>query len=169
VTDVDIAELLRQQLTGGASLQETVGRIAQSDPQLAPIAQLIAEREEQLQRDLEQQEQESLLEQQEAELLAERRQRAVALREHLDGITAELDALRARLGDLAGAVGACPACFGDDPACPWCRGRGGPGFMPPDPGGFDRLVMPALRLYVRLHGRLITEVGGSAAHERSAR
>src|SRR5262249_38258252 len=144
------AELLRQQLAGGPSLQESLGQLAQSDPQLGSIAQLLAQREEQLQRDLERQEQEELLDQQEADRLGDRRQRAAALREHLEGSTAEVESLRARLAEIAEALGACRACFGADRACPWCRGRGGPGFMPPEPDGFNHLVMPAVRLHVRL-------------------
>jgi hypothetical protein len=131
VTDLDVMQLVQQQLSGGPSLQESIGRLAQSDPDLAPLAQLLAQREEQLQRDLERDEQASQVEQQEAEQAEARQRRASALREHLDGITAELGALRARLDDVAGALGACPACFGDDRGCHWCHGRGGPGSMPP--------------------------------------
>jgi hypothetical protein len=168
VADLDVAELLKQQLSGGASLRDSVTSLAQSDPKLAPIVEMLAQREEQLQQDVDDDEQAELLQQQEAEELADRRQRASALREQFAGIAAEVDGLRAKLGDVAAALGACPACFGDDRSCPWCRGRGGPGFMPPDPDGFDRLVMPALRLHVRLHGRRITEVAAGATHERSA-
>jgi hypothetical protein len=168
VSDLDVMELVQQQLSGGPSLQESIGRLAQSDPQLAPIAQLLVQREEQLARELERDGQESMVEQQEMELREARQRRAAALREHLDEISAEVDALRARLGDLAAALGACPVCFGDDRGCSVCRGRGGAGFMPPDPAGFDRLVMPALRLHVRLHGRQITAVDDGATRERSA-
>jgi uncharacterized membrane protein YccC len=168
MTDVDIVELLQRQLAAGQSLQDSVSELAQADPKLAPIVQLLAQREQDAQRDLEQDDQQVQLEQQELELLEEHRRQGAVLREHLDEITAELGALRDRLADLAGALGACPACFGEDRSCWWCRGRGVPGFMPPEPAGFDRLVMPALQLHARLHGRRTTEVDSSATQERSA-
>lgn len=168
MANLDVAELLKQQLSGGASLRDSVSSLAQSDPQLAPIVEMLNQREEQLQQELDHDEQADLLQQQEAEELADRRQRATALREQFAGITAEVDGLRGKLADLAAALGACPACFGDDGSCPWCRGRGRPGFMPPDPDGFTRLVLPALKLQVRLHGRRLTEVADGATHERSA-
>lgn len=168
--DVDIVDLLQRQLAAGQSLQESVSELAQADPKLAPIVQLLAQREQDAQHDLEQDEQQAELEQQEQEqeLLEEQRRQGAVLREHLDDIIAELDTLRDRLGDLAGALGACPACFGEDRSCGWCRGRGVPGFMPPEPAGFDRLVMPALQLHARLHGRRTNEVDRSATQERSA-
>jgi hypothetical protein len=168
MTDVDIVELLQRQLAAGQSLQDSVNELAQADPKLAPIVQLLTQREQDAQRDLEQDDQQAQLEQQELELLEEHRREGAVLREHFDEIIAELDTLRDRLGDLAGALGACPACFGEDRSCRWCRGRGVPGFMPPEPAGFDRLVMPALQLHARLHGRRTTEVDSRATQERSA-
>ncbi|GAA0920734.1 hypothetical protein [Virgisporangium aurantiacum] len=162
--DLDIAALIKQHLAGGASVQESLGRLTESDPDLAPIAQILMQREEQLRSELAEEERDDLQEQE----LADRRMRAAALREHLDGITAEVDALRARLADAADALGACRICFGDDRGCPWCGGRGRPGFMPPDPDGFDRLVLPALRLHVRLRGRRTTGQAAGATRERSA-
>jgi hypothetical protein len=167
VADVDVVELLQRQLAAGQSLQRCVTELAQADPKLAPIVQLLAQREEDAQRDLEKDDQPVQLEHQELELLEERRQQGAVLREHLDEITAELDALRNRLGELAAALGACPGCFGEDRSCQWCRGRGVPGFMPPEPAEFNRLVMPAVQLHARLHGRRITEVDNRATRERS--
>jgi hypothetical protein len=167
VTDVDVVGLLQRQLAAGQSLQQCVSELAQADPKLAPIVQLLTQREENAQRDLEQDNQQMQLEQQELELLEERRRQGAVLREQLDEITAELDALRDRLGDLAGALGACPACFGEDRSCRWCRGRGVPGFMPPEPANFNRLVMPAVQLHARLHGRRTTVVDNRATRERS--
>jgi len=167
VTDVDVVELLHRQLAAGQSLQHCVRELAQADPKLAPIVELLTQREEDAQRDLEQDEQQVQLEQHELELLEERRQQGSVLRQHFDEITAELGALRDRLGELAGALGACPVCFGEDRSCQWCRGRGVPGFMPPEPAGFNRLVMPAVQLHARLHGRRITEVDNMAPRERS--
>ena len=170
VTDVDVVELLHRNLAAGQSLQHCVRELAQADPTLAPVVELLAQREEDAQRDLEQDgqdEQQVRLEQHELELLKERRRHGAVLRQHFDEITAELGALRDRLGELAGALGACPACFGEDRSCQWCRGRGVPGFMPPEPAGFNRLVMPAVQLHARLHGRRLTEAHNTAPRERS--
>jgi hypothetical protein len=168
MTDIDLAALVKQQLAGGASVQQSLGKLAETDPQLAPIARLLAQREEELRQELEQEEQDELLDRREEEALADRRRRAKDLREHLEGLTAEVAALRARFADVAGALGACRVCFGDDRACPWCLGRGGPGFMPPDPDGFERMVLPALRLHVRLRARLTSKVEDTSTRERTA-
>ena len=171
MTDVDVVELLQRQLAAGQSLQECVSELARADPKLAPIVELLAQREEDARSDpdpaLGPGEQPVQLGQPELDLLEEYRRQGPVLRQHFDEITAELDALRDRLGELAGALGACSACFGDDRSCPWCRGRGVPGFMPPEPADFNRLVMPAVQLHARLHGRRITEVDDKATRERS--
>jgi hypothetical protein len=73
VTDVDVVELLQRQLAAGQSLQQCVSELAQADPKLAPIVQLITQREEDARRDLEQDNEQMQLEQQELELLEERR------------------------------------------------------------------------------------------------
>jgi hypothetical protein len=168
VPDLDLAELVKQHLAGGPSVQESLGGLAESDPQLAPVMRLLAQREEQLQQELAREEEAALDEQREEERLADQRRRAAALRAHLDELTAELAAMRAKLGDVAAALGACPTCLGEEPTCVWCRGRGAPGFMPPDPEGFNRLVLPAVLLYVRLNRRPHIEVDDRATAERSA-
>lgn len=50
----------------------------------------------------------------------------------------------ARNSILARALGACD-CWGELAACAVCRGRGGPGWRPPDRASFDALVRPVLR------------------------
>ena len=156
--------LLRQQLGGGAGLPDGIAALAESDPQLGPVAELLAQREQQLQEQLERQEEEERRQQDElarheegARQAAARRERSQALRGHLEDLSHELEATRAILEDLAAALGACPNCFGADPACRWCRGRGRPGFMPPDPAAFQDLVVPAVALFVRLRGRVTNE------------
>lgn len=148
-----LIDLLQQQLTGGADLSDSIGKLAQSDPRLGQIAQFIAKREEQLQEELDRQELEEQQRQQEVQRLDGRRERADALRHHVEEMAAELDTLRATLDEVAGALGACPSCWGEQPGCRWCRGRGRAGFMPPDPESFDRLVMPAVRVHAHLHRR----------------
>jgi hypothetical protein len=169
VTDVDVVELLQRQLAAGQSLQQCVSELARADPKLAPIVELLAQREEDTRPDPDPGPNEQLVQlgQPELDLLEEYRRQGPVLRQQFDEITTELDALRDRLGELAGALGACPACFGENRSCPWCRGRGVPGFMPPEPSDFNRLIMPAVQLHARLHGRRITAVDNKATRERS--
>ena len=61
---------------------------------------------------------------------------------------------------LAAALGACPACWGEDPSCRWCRGRGAPGALAPDPEEFTTWVVPAVRAHVRLRDHRVPKVDG---------
>jgi hypothetical protein len=76
----------------------------------------------------------------------------------------ELRAEVARTGErcdrFAAAVGACSACWGEDPGCRWCRGRGRPGALAPDPEEFTAWVVPAVRAHVRLRDHRVPQVGG---------
>jgi hypothetical protein len=65
--------------------------------------------------------------------------------------TDELEVLRNELADLrqandtlAAALGACQYCWGGDRQCRVCRGRGRPGYAPPDAELFNELVLPAV-------------------------
>ena len=145
-----LLSLLQQQLSGRASVTESLASMVGTDPELAPITQLLAQREAQLQRQLEEDDAngtDDLVAEQQRE---ERRRRGEAIRAFIEQQAAELDAVRLVLDDVAAALGACPSCFGADPQCRWCRGRGTPGFMPPEPDSFERLVLPALRVQARL-------------------
>lgn len=126
-------------------------QLANGDPEMAQLVQVLAQREEQLARDLEAREAEESARQEEARQAAERRDGADALRHLVDEMSSELDGLRRVLDEVAAALGACPSCWGDDPGCRWCRGRGHPGFMPPDRDAFDRLILPAVRTHVLVH------------------
>jgi len=57
----------------------------------------------------------------------------------------ELADLRQANDTLASALGACPYCWGGDDCCRVCRGRGRPGYAPPDPDLFEELVVPAVQ------------------------
>ena len=70
---------------------------------------------------------------------------AEGIRLEFDGLVHEVDDLRTRLDELAAALGACPGCWGEDSSCGWCRGRGAPGALLPDPDAFTRFVRPALQ------------------------
>ena len=60
-------------------------------------------------------------------------------------LRAELADLRQANDTMASALGACPYCWGGDVVCRVCRGRGRPGYAPPDPALFHQFVVPALR------------------------
>ncbi|MGW5192749.1 hypothetical protein ACWEOO_26130 [Kribbella sp. NPDC004138] len=163
MSNTEMLELIKKQLAGGQSLEATVSELARNDPELAPVVELLAKRQETLAE-------ENLLAEQEdhaTEWEAERHLRSRELRTHFEDITAALNALRDQLARVAGALGACPACFGDDAGCQWCRGRGRPGFMPPEPESFAEIVLPAVRLHVRLHGRRNGLTDQANSHERS--
>ena len=68
-----------------------------------------------------------------------------APREDVAALRAELADLRQANDTMAFALGACPYCWGGDLSCRACRGRGRPGYAPPDPALFQEFVVPALR------------------------
>lgn len=163
-------ELLRQQLAGdAAAADEPPGGLAGLTGSAPQIAQLLSQREAQLQRDLAAAEEAERLEAQAELRLAERHEREESLRRRVDELTDQLDAAYGLLDDLAAALGACPACFGGDDACRWCRGRGAPGFTAPEPSLFNRLVRPAVVLFARLHRRVAPTVttGPPSQRERT--
>jgi hypothetical protein len=96
------------------------------------------------------------------------RRLAESVRREFEGVSAELTGLRARLDDLAAALGACPGCWGEDPGCGWCRGRGRPGRLDPDPDAFGRLVMPAVRVEIAIRRRDGRDRGTGTDERRSA-
>jgi hypothetical protein len=71
--------------------------------------------------------------------------RATELKETLRAVGEELRALRSLNDDLAAALGACRLCWGADPDCPRCDGRGGAGWIQPDPDKYRMFVEPAIR------------------------
>lgn len=85
---------------------------------------------------------------------------AARLTAHVGQLRAEVARTGERCDRLASALGACPACWGEDPACRWCRGRGAPGALAPDPEEFTAWVVPAVRAHVRLRDHRVPQVGG---------
>jgi hypothetical protein len=124
-------------------------KLADTDPQVAQLAQMLTQHEEQLSRELEAREDEARKRREEA-------REEGATRRHVEELSAELDALRGVLDEIADALGACPDCWGAEPQCRMCRGRGGPGFMPPDRDRFDRYVLPAVRTHAALGRRAVS-------------
>lgn len=163
--DPQLVQLLQQHLASGDGA-------GQSDPQLERVAALLAQRETELQRDLERQELEEARVQEEAERLTERmakrQEQAGLLRQYVSDLVEEMTVLRQSVDMLAGALGACADCWGEDPGCRWCRGRGRPGFVPPDPVAFDQLVVPALRAHTLQRRRSEGNVVDRGTDERSS-
>ena len=151
---VDIAGVLQQRL-GASSVEEAVAQLTKDDPQLAALAQLLSQRQEEIEADLARQE----VEVEDADLRqraleeGDRIRRRERARDELNQLTADLDRLGGIVEALASALGACGSCAGSDPGCRLCHGQGRPGSMPPDPGDFDRLVMPAVRAHAFIRAR----------------
>jgi hypothetical protein len=147
------AGLLQRHASGDLDRDGVVHELASSDPRLGLLAGLLS-------RQSVESEGEALVELQTQladanQMAAEAGQLAEGLRLEFDGLVQEVGGLRSRLDDLAAALGACPGCWGEDSSCGWCRGRGAPGALPPDPDAFSRLVRPALqrRADLRPHAR----------------
>lgn len=169
-----LLETLRQQVAAGGSLTDALAGAAGGDPALALLSQMLTRREQALEQELETQAEGERLEarrQREDERLREdarareerqrqdlRRARLERLRWRLGELEGELAAAQTRLDDLALALGACPDCWGEDPGCRLCRGRGGPGFLRPDPAAFGRWIVPALP-----DGSALSPAGGAAS------
>ena len=156
----DLMAVLQQHLEG-APLDETLSRLAQDDPELAPLAQLLAQREHELEADLGHDEPEDV---DESVRVAAREatRETEQLREHVDALATELDQLRVSVESVGFALGACPTCLGAVEGCPLCHGRGQPGALPPDPTAFDQLVLPAVRARAYEHARARTRKSHAA-------
>ena len=126
----DLMAVMQQHLDG-APLDQTLTRLTEEDPQLAAVAQLLAQREQSLEADLEQQEREDEEERLRAAEEESRRQVTQRLHEHIEALTGELERLRQSVEILGLGLGACPSCLGTDAECPLCHGRGLPGSLPP--------------------------------------
>lgn len=144
-----------------------LAQLAQGDPQVTQIAEFLARREEALRLELAQQEQEDAARDADAHHAAITQQQISELRRLADDLSAEVASLRTSLDAVAAALGACPGCWGEDPSCRWCRGRGRPGSMAPDPDGFELLVLPAVRLHARLRRHAGPEPEHHLAQTRS--
>lgn len=143
ITRDPMVELLRQQLAGGQDG-------AEASPALGMLGEYLEQRRQALEEDLERQQAVEELQREEDLARAERLELVRTARAQIEALAAEVDALRSRVDRLAAAVGACPECWGEDAGCRWCRGRGRPGFIPPDPQEFALIVVPAIRMQARL-------------------
>jgi hypothetical protein len=167
--DAQLAQLLQQQLASGN------GAGSAEPQQLEQLAALLTRRESELQSDLERQELEQARRQEEAdrfrERMAKRQEQATALRSYVTDLVEEVTVLRETVDTLAAALGACAECWGEDPTCRWCRGRGLPGFAPPEPAAFDQLVAPAVRAHTlqrrRSEGIAVDRATDERTQERS--
>lgn len=161
--------MLQRRLAGDAPASDGLADLAGLTGATPQLAQLLSQREAQLQRELAAAEEAEQREAEEARRLSERHERDEEAMRRVDELTTELDAAYGLLDDLAAALGACPACFGADGACRWCRGRGAPGFTAPEPDLFNRLVRPAVVLFARLNRRVAPTVttGPPSQRERT--
>ena len=181
MTDNPITALLQQHLNG-VDISGQLTEMMQADPQLAPMAQLLADRQTQLQAQIDSQHEDEVLLNDEITLrerdeLIEQQNRdieqldsqAQVLHRRLERATGEIQRLRSMLDLVAAALGACPSCLGENPECLLCRGRGVPGSLPPDPESFTAVVWPAVRAAHSYQcSRTVRGRGKSDAQERIA-
>ncbi len=129
-----------------AAMARMMTELTQSNPQLAMLAQLMQTRnaapveeddDEPDARDAEIAELTERLAQTQERLDAARQQGSRLLKAHREATE--------RLADLAAALGACGRCWGEDSTCRYCRGRGLPGMVRPDPELRARLFPPPAR------------------------
>jgi hypothetical protein len=125
----------------GATLQAQLAGLADANPQLAMILQMLQQRAAPASNEG-------------AEIIDEAVDSAkpaidpadvLELMQGAEALQAELDALRVRNDTLAAALGACHLCFGQDDGCPGCCGLGKPGWRRPESHAFRRFVVPALQ------------------------
>jgi hypothetical protein len=143
--------MLFQQLLGKTgekpTMQGLLAQVAETNPNLAPLANYL------IQREAERREQEA---REEAEItveqLPDRRDSLKNLELTVHKLYRELEDLRERNDALAAALGACYLCWGDDFQCPYCHGQGATGWRSPDPDLFGQWIKPIL--HVRRHMQL---------------
>lgn len=152
-----IATLLQRHLAGD-DISGQVAEMVGGDPQLAAVAQMLADRQSSLQTEID------TYEHHDADALAEasdgegsRHARAEALRAEWENMSVELERLCTTLDEVAAALGACPRCLGADADCALCHGRSGPGTLPPDPLSFTRIVLPAVRAHSYSRSRKVRD------------
>lgn len=117
------------------NLEGLLEQMGIEDPASRQRLQLLAQLMENNQAD-------SLEESEEKERIRQQRQQRA--RQKLRRLQREHEILLDRNEELAAALGACPACWGENRACQICRGRGKPGYLPPEEEAFSEYVMPAL-------------------------
>ena len=169
----ELALALEQRLAG-ASMPETLARLAGDDPRLAQLAQVLAlqeqqERERRAAEELDAsaedavgteglahlQEELSRLREELGRVhgLEERLRHAAATQRRVDEIAQDRARLLGTVERVAAALGACPVCLGDDEDCALCHGRGAPGSLPPVPEDFRRVVLPAVQAHAYTRSR----------------
>jgi|tagenome__1003787_1003787.scaffolds.fasta_scaffold20818315_2 hypothetical protein len=151
-TGLDAQDLLRRHLAG-EDVSDVLSELAGSDPSLAPVLSLLAKRREDAQEPDDDSDPADAPGRRAAEY--ERHRLLVeSVSAQVDSLTEDLARMQQTFDELAGALGACPVCLGDNPACQLCHGRGGPGWIPPQPAAFVRYVVPAIRAhqYARARG-----------------
>jgi hypothetical protein len=139
-------------LANGASMEELLVQMSDTDPRLSLIAKYLANKRATV--DEENQEENDV----EPDYAKPRRPLSAdssVSRERVEAVRslqrlartmfAELEELRSRNDMLAEALGACYLCWGDDPQCEVCNGKGVPGSFAPDKPLFSKFIGPAAR------------------------
>lgn len=143
----DVSSILMQGLDNGLSIQDVLlSQIDTSDPTMALMARMIAERSAASASN-----QEVKPDEETDELSKPRLQRlsqAVRqLRRNCDSLRIEVEELQLRNDAIAAAVGACYLCWGEYPMCEVCSGQGVPGRFPINATAFAEFVLPAIRAF----------------------
>lgn len=145
----DAQTLLLEQLAGGASINDVIAQISETDPRIGMVAQYLARKraveEAQENDDGEPRESETEVRRSVTQLSPEGIAAVQSLQRMARSMYAELEELRERNDTLASALGACYLCWGEDFECEVCHGRGQPGSLLPDRTLFSELVAPAVR------------------------
>ena len=137
------AGLLQKHARGDLDTDAIVRELASTDPTLGLLAGLLSRQPGQPEADAATTDLQTQLESA-MSMADEARRLADGIRAEFDSLVPEMSELRNRMDELAAALGACPGWWGEEPSCGWCRGRGAPGALLPDPDAFTRLVLPAL-------------------------
>ncbi|MGX9787907.1 hypothetical protein [Mycobacterium sp. MMS18-G62] len=148
-----ITSLLQRHLAG-EDISGQVAEMVGGDPQLAAVAQMLAERQSGLESQLDAYEDDGA---EEPVVTEARQERAEELRAQWEHLSVELERLCTTLDEVAAALGACPRCLGADVECALCHGRSGPGTLPPDALSFNRIVLPAVRAHSYSRSRKVRD------------
>src|ERR1043166_1124011 len=149
----DPNNILFQQLLGKTgeqpTMQSLLAQVAETNPNLAPFANYLIQREAARCEQEAREEAQKTVEEQPGQ-----RESLKNLELTVHKLYRELEDLRGRNDALAAALGACYLCWGDDFQCPYCHGQGATGWRIPDPDLFRQWIKPTLRAgpHIRFNG-----------------
>ncbi len=151
LTQTLLLQALGKQPAEGQSIPDLAG---DPDNRTNLLMQFLAQRQAELAKQAEEEEEISQKENQVAAEIEQERNRLLSeLREKSEQMFQELEVLRTRNDQLASSLGACYLCWGEDPGCQVCGGRGKPGYYVPNRGLFEAFFLPAARRIQRISQR----------------